>query len=218
MRMSWFFGGAGARRAPIIIALLVLINALFLRTVDPVFFSRMRDFAFDSFQRMQPREYSPDTPVRIVDIDEAALAAHGQWPWPRNVIAQLVEKLTKNGAAVVAFDVVFAESDRSSMSRMTTTLGGFGDAEAGRRLAAAQDNDATFAAAITRSRVVAGFGFDAKGSKDPPRRFFGVAFAGDNPSQFLPIQTGTVKSLPQLVAAAKGNGSDFTVPIWIGRN
>jgi len=54
MRMSWFFGGAGARRAPIIIALLVLINALFLRTVDPVFFSRMRDFAFDSFQRMQP--------------------------------------------------------------------------------------------------------------------------------------------------------------------
>ncbi|WP_296338259.1 adenylate/guanylate cyclase domain-containing protein [Reyranella sp.] len=205
--MSWFFGGAGVRRAPIIIALLVLINALFLRTVDPIFFSRMRDFAFDSFQRMQPREYSPDTPVRIVDIDEAALAAHGQWPWPRNVIAQLVEKLTKNGAAVVAFDVVFAESDRSSLSRMTTTLGGFGDAEAGRRLTAAQDNDATFAAAITRSRVVAGFGFDSKGSKDPPRRFFGVAFAGDNPSQFLPIQSGAVKSLPLLVAAAKGNGS-----------
>ncbi len=207
MRMSWFFGSGGARRAPIIIALLVLINALFLRTVDPVFFSRMRDFAFDSFQRIQPRHYSPDTPVRIVDIDEAALAAYGQWPWPRNVIAQLVEKLTKNGAAVVAFDVVFAESDRSSMNRMTTTLGGFGDAEAGRRLSAAQDNDATFAAAIGRSRVVAGFGFDAKGGKDPPRRFFGVAFAGDNPSQFLPIQIGTVKSLPLLVAAAKGNGS-----------
>lgn len=65
----------GTRRAPIVIALLVLMNALFLRTVDPVFFSRMRDFAFDSFQRMQPRHYSADTPVRIVDIDESALAA-----------------------------------------------------------------------------------------------------------------------------------------------
>jgi len=207
MRMSWLFGRATARRAPIIIALLVLANALFLRAADPSELARLRDFAFDSFQRMKPRQYLPETPVRIVDIDEAALEAYGQWPWPRNVVAQLVEKLTKNGAVVIAFDVIFAESDRSSMTRMATTLGGFADAESTRRLSSGQDNDATFAAAISRSQVVAGFGFDPKGSQVPPRRFFGVAFAGDNPSQFLPIQTGTVKSLASLVSAAKGNGS-----------
>ena len=211
MRMSWLFGRKTAQRAPSIMALLILAGALFLRAVDPGLLQNLRSVAFDSFQQIQPREYLPDTPVRIVDIDEAALAAHGQWPWPRDVIAKLVDNLTKQGAAVIAFDVIFAEADRSSTNRMAVTLGGFGDSEAARRLAAAQDNDTAFAAAIARSRVVAGFGFDPKGSKDPPSRFFGVAFAGDDPARFLPMQLGVVRSLPQLVAAAKGNGSVNTV-------
>lgn len=207
MRMSWLFGRASARRAPVIVALLVLLNALTLRAADPGPLQNMRSLAFDTFQQIQPREYVAETPVRIIDIDEAALAAHGQWPWPRTLIAQLVDKLTKQGAATIAFDVIFAEADRSSAGRMAAALGGFGDAEATRRLASAQDNDATFAAAIGQSRVVAGFGFDPKGSKEPPQRFFGVAFAGDDPVQFLPMQLGTVNSLQQLVAGAKGNGS-----------
>ncbi|MDI1287861.1 MAG: adenylate/guanylate cyclase domain-containing protein [Reyranella sp.] len=205
--MSWLFGRKNAQRAPFIVTLLVLVGALFMRAADPGPLQNLRSVAFDTFQQIQPREFLPETPVRIIDIDEAALAAHGQWPWPRDIIAQLVEKLTKQGAAVIAFDVIFAEADRSSASRMGATLGGFGDPEAARRLATAQDNDATFAAAISRSRVVAGFGFDPRGSKDPPRRFFGVAFAGDDPARFLPMQLATVKSLEQLVAAAKGNGS-----------
>jgi adenylate cyclase len=69
------------------------------------------------------------------------------------------------------------------------------------------DNDKFLAEAIKRSRVVTGFGFDLKGGSAPPRRFFGVAFAGDNPNQFLPQQAGTVQTLPLLVAGAKGNGS-----------
>jgi adenylate cyclase len=210
MRMSWLFGRKNAQRAPFFVTLLVLVGALFIRAADPGSLQNLRSVAFDTFQQIEPREYYPDTPVRIVDIDEASLAAYGQWPWPRNIIAQLVENLTKQGASAIALDVIFAEADRSSASRMAATLGGFGDPDSARRLASAQDNDTTFAAAIGKSRVVAGFGFDAKGSKDPPRRFFGVAFAGDDPSRFLPTQLGTVNSLPQLVAAAKGNGSITT--------
>ncbi len=210
MRMNWLFGRKSAQRAPFVVALLVLVGALFVRWVDPAALQNLRSVAFDTFQRIQPREFSPETPVRIVDVDEAALAAHGQWPWPRDLIAQLVDKLTKQGAAVIAFDVIFAEADRSSANRMAVAMSGFGDPEAARRAAAAQDNDATFAAAIGRSRVVAGFGFDPRGSKTPPRRFFGVAFAGDDPVRFLPMQLATVKSLDQLVAAAKGNGSVST--------
>ena len=210
MRMNWLFGRKNAQRAPFVVALLVLVGALFVRAADPWALQNLRSVAFDTFQQIQPREFLPDAPVRIVDIDEAALAAYGQWPWPRNVIAQLVEKLAKQGAAAIAFDVIFAEADRSSANRMAATLGGFGDPEAARRLASAQDNDATFAAAIGRARVVAGFGFDPKGSKEPPRRFFGVAFAGDDPSGFrrgrpqpLPAHTARRRE----VAAPAGGGS-----------
>ena len=208
MRMSWLFGRNNAARAPLIVALLLLANALFLRAADPSELARLRDFAFDSFQRISPREYSPEAPVRIIDIDEAALAAYGQWPWPRSVLARLVDKLTEKGVAAIAFDAVFAESDRSAISNIARDLAAFADPEILKKLVAeVPDNDKLLADAIKRSRVVTGFGFDLHGGSAPPRRFFGVAFAGDNPNQFLPQQAGTVQTLPILVAGAKGNGS-----------
>lgn len=186
----------------------VLLGALVLRIADPGAVTRIRDFAFDGYQRIEPRRYNPETPVRIVDIDEAALREYGQWPWPRSIIARLVDKLTEKGAAVVAFDAVFAEPDRSSPSRMVQDLAALSDAATLEKLAAAAlDNDKLLAEAMARSRVVTGFGFDLKGTGNPPRTFHGVAFAGDRPSQFLPQQGGTVKSIEILEAAAKGNGS-----------
>lgn len=206
--MSWLLRCINSRRAPVVAAMLVLVGALVLRIADPGAVTRIRDFAFDGYQRIEPRIYNPDTPVRIVDIDEAALQEYGQWPWPRSIIARLIEKLTDKGAAVVAFDAVFAEPDRSSPSRMVRDLAAFTDAATLEKLgAAALDNDRLMAEAMAQSRVVTGFGFDLRGSGNPPRTFHGVAFAGDQPSQFLPQQGGTVKSIEILESAAKGNGS-----------
>ncbi|CAN5922068.1 adenylate/guanylate cyclase domain-containing protein [soil metagenome] len=207
MRMSWLLGRGNAR-APWIVALLVLLSALILRAIDPPELTRLRDLAFDSYQRIKPRAYNPATPVRIVDIDEEALGDFGQWPWPRTIVARLIDKLTEQGALVIAFDVVFAEPDRSSLSRMVRDLFAYMDPETVRRVTAAvQDNDQVMADAMAHSRVVLGFGFDPKGGGTPPRRHHGTAFAGDDPLQFLPIQQGTVKAIPLLEAAAQGNGS-----------
>jgi adenylate cyclase len=206
--MSWLLRCINAPRAPVFVAFIVLLGALALRFTDPGAVTRLRDFAFDSYQRFEPRTYNPETPVRIVDIDEAALQEYGQWPWPRTIVARMVDKLTEKGAVVVAFDAVFAEPDRSSISRMVRDLVAFTDPETVQKLAAAvQDNDKVLADAMAQSRVVTGFGFDLKGTGKPPRTFHGVAFAGDQPSQFLPQQGGTVKSIDILEAAAKGNGS-----------
>lgn len=64
-----------------------------------------------------------DERVVIVDIDEASLKQEGRWPWSRDRLALLVEKLFgSHGAAVVAFDVVFSESDESSGLRVLEQL------------------------------------------------------------------------------------------------
>src|ERR1044072_3109850 len=104
MRMRWLFG-RGNVRAPWIVAILVLTNALLLRAIDPPELTRLRDLAFDSYQRLKPRVYNPTVPVRIVDIDEEALAEHGQWPWPGTIGAPLGAKRTQPGAAVDARDL-----------------------------------------------------------------------------------------------------------------
>ena len=55
---------------------------------------------------------APDKVV-IAAIDEQSLARLGRWPWSREVMARLVDRLTEANAAVVAFDVIFPESDKN---------------------------------------------------------------------------------------------------------
>ena len=51
-----------------------------------------------------------DSPVVIVGIDEASFAELNlQWPWPRSLHGNLINSLTRAGASVIAFNVVFAE-------------------------------------------------------------------------------------------------------------
>ena len=56
--------------------------------------------------------------IRVVGIDERALAGHCQWPGPRHRLAKIVETLRDLGAAVIVFDVLFAEPDRMSPSNL----------------------------------------------------------------------------------------------------
>ena len=91
---------------------LVLIVAVTLRVAFPA----MNEFqyrVFDLFQRLIPRQYV-DTPVRVIDLDEDTLKKYGQWPWPRSLVAQLIDRLRETGASAIALDIVFAEPDRTA--------------------------------------------------------------------------------------------------------
>jgi adenylate cyclase len=93
--------------------LVVLAAAVYMRVESPVIVHELRLKVFDAYQSIKPREFKPDEPPsRIFDIDEEGLRRFGQWPWPRPVLAELTQKLTHAGAALIVFDVVFAEPDQ----------------------------------------------------------------------------------------------------------
>ena len=73
---------------------------------------KLQFIAFDNFNRLHPRERTDD--IIIVDIDEETLRHLGQWPLPRNILADVVVKMKEYGAKATVFDMVFAEPDRSS--------------------------------------------------------------------------------------------------------
>jgi adenylate cyclase len=60
--------------------------------------------------------------VVIIDIDNKSLAALGQWPWPRNVVARLIDALAAQQPAAILLDIVFAEPDRTSPERLIAAL------------------------------------------------------------------------------------------------
>ena len=92
---------------------LILLLGLTLRVWDPAPVGDMRLRTFDYYQHIKPRTYVP-LPVRIVDLDGESISRHGQWPWPRILLAQLLERLTEAGAAAIVFDILFSEPDRTS--------------------------------------------------------------------------------------------------------
>ncbi|HBG04325.1 MAG: guanylate cyclase [Geobacteraceae bacterium GWC2_58_44] len=57
---------------------------------------------------------APDTVV-IAAIDEESLARLGRWPWSREIMARLVDKLARADAAVIAFDVILPESEKNDL-------------------------------------------------------------------------------------------------------
>ena len=97
------------------LGLLMLLVAI--RIADPLFLSTIRNQSFDLYQRLNPRPHVKQ-PVVVVDIDEKSLDQLGQWPWPRSVVAKLVDRLTAMGAVAIGFDIVFAEPDRLSPDRI----------------------------------------------------------------------------------------------------
>jgi len=89
-----------------------------LRLLDPTWVEGLRVAAFDLYQRLWPREAAPDSPLVVVDIDEASIDRFGQWPWPRSLMARLLDVCAEAGAVALAFDMVFAEPDRTSPSEL----------------------------------------------------------------------------------------------------
>ena len=194
------------------LGLAALVLGLGLRSVDPGLLAELRFLVFDTYQELSPRPYQP-APVRVVDIDDGSLAIHGQWPWPRDVVAELVARLGNAGAAVVALDVILAEPDRTSPARVMESW------QSNPRLAALAarfdladtdglpDNDAILADVIAQVPTVTAFALSREGTDATPRLAAGLVNAGSAPQRFLESFAGAVVSLPELESAASGNGS-----------
>lgn len=116
---------------------------------------------YDSFLRgssLRPVSGS----VAIVDLDEASIAAHGQWPWPRYRVARLLGKIRDAGAEVVGLDMLFSEPDRTSLASLSGEI----RRDLGANLSLqglpeeTLNTDETLAAALSGGPFVLGYQFD----------------------------------------------------------
>ena len=178
----WFARKFGYAR---LVCLALLIGFAALRIADPAPIEELRVRTFDTFQRIDPRVKTA-RPVTIVDIDEKSLAKLGQWPWPRTRIADIVTNLTRLGAVVIAFDVMFSEPDRLNPDVAADTFRNL-DEETRAKLRALPSNDQIFADAIRHSRVVLGESGlpEVHSELDKTLPVTGLAMLGEDPQPFM---------------------------------
>ena len=192
----------------IVLGLFVLAGLVLLRGYDPAVMSAMRNAGFDGLQRLWPRQ-APDLPVRIVDIDEASLAKLGQWPWPRTLLAQLVDELGRLGAAVAVFDMIFPEPDRLSPSRVLedpALMQALDPALREKLKTTLPDNDAAFAGSMGGMQVVLAFANAPGSARKEGVRKTGFAQTGLSTLNAPPPIRGIAGNIPELEAAALGIG------------
>ena len=202
---------ASTTRFYVLFVLALLAAATLVRAVDPFFVRALRLIAFDSYQQLAPQAYDARLPVRVVDIDEQSLAKLGQWPWPRTKLRDLLVELTGKGAAVVGFDILFAEPDRTSVEEIVKLLPAAQAALLAENAAGGPTNDEAFAAALKQTPSVLAANLGSAAGPAPAVKA-GFAVAGDDPRRLLPAFTGASGNVPILDAAARGIGVINWIP------
>src|SRR5580765_8497902 len=120
-----------------------------LSIVRPAAVTQLYLHAYDELLRRTARPPTTGR-VSIVAVDEKSIAEIGQWPWSRDVVAELVERLRDLGARVIAFDIILSEPDRFGRPMPGTTRTGKVDGPT---------TDATLAAALAHQRAVTSYAF-----------------------------------------------------------
>ena len=206
------------RSIHILLPLTLLFAAVTTRVIEPRFLEQFKVLWFDQLNVRFPRQYDPNSGVRIVDIDDESLRRLGQWPWPRTKLAALVYQLRQAGAAVVTFDIVFAEADRTSPQTVVKDWPDIPEFAALReQISKMPDHDQAFAEYIKAvGGIVTGFVLTGSGTATPPVQRGNFAFssadATDNPRNYVFKYPRAIPNLRIFEEAADGNGNFNVLP------
>ena len=166
----------------------VLVIAV-LVVFRPASLARLDDAVYDILLR-SARTPGPSGTVAIVDVDEQSLSAFGQWPWRRDVVGRLIDRLRAEGASIIGLDIIFAEADRNGPAA-----------------------DAALAGALRGGRVILGYGltFDKAPRAPVPCVLHPIGLAiirppGETSDQALFHATGAVCNLPALGESVAASG------------
>jgi adenylate cyclase len=165
------------------IALITAVVMLSIHYGDSTIVQTARLKQFDLLQQTDQPVQSRD--IAVVAIDETAIEMYGQWPWKRDVIADIIWKLREAGAGVIVIPILMSETDR---------LGG----------------DMVLAEALVENGVVISqTGTTTSANRNAVPR--GVAKIGD-PLPFMFEWPGMLGPIPLLGANADGVGVLNTFP------
>ena len=163
-------------------AFITLFVLTYIGLQDPWVKEVLRLKSFDIL--LANEDKSPSQDITIITIDEEAIEKYGQWPWPRDKIADLIVNLRQAETGIIVMPILFSEEDR------------FGQ-------------DDYFCETLTYGTVIAQTGTVQKRTSNPVPR--GVAKIGD-PLAFLYEWSGMVGPLPKLADCTNGVGVINTAP------
>ncbi len=156
----------------ILLGLLVVVLIFFADVIQIPFLSSFitqLDYrTYDQVIQLNWRPHQTIPRVVVIDIDNKSVQQEGRWPWPRNKIADLINKLKQNGVVTIATDIVMAEAEvnyaiglKDELKKLMPQLSPEQKQLPGllNQIASKVDNDRILAEALLDHNVVLGFLF-----------------------------------------------------------
>ena len=167
-------------------------------------FSAARQALFDSYQQVVPRVRQTQ-PVTIVEIDERSLKTVGQWPWPRDRLAQLIDNVAVHKPLSIGLDLYMPEMDQTSPGRVADNLapGNEALADALRQLPSHESRLVQSLKAAPTVLGAAGFNQETQTTSNGLRATPAKVSGADALPHLLSFPW-VLASLPELQAAARG--------------
>lgn len=180
--------------------------------IQPRILDDVRNFAFDSYQRLYPRTINPNLPIRIISIDEESLSAYGQWPWSRSLLSDLTAQLRDLGAKVIVYDFIFAEQDQLNLRKYVNK---YIDPKIKKQveqiISKIPNPDDSFIRSINSAPTVLGVvGANVDRINYKPKA--GFVTLGDDPKQLLIRFDSIISPFSQLSQVSKGLGATNWIP------
>ena len=180
--------------------LIILVLLVLIKINDSNFVKRIENISYDTFQSIFIKK-STFEDVVIVDIDEKSIDVIGQFPWRRDIFANLINKLNLNKVAVISFDIFFSEDDRQNPKKILNEFN-LNNEEV-------IDSDQLFLESIKSSNVVLSVLGDVsdykKDNQSKPKT--NIISRGSDVSKFTYFFKNKITSLEKFNDAAKGIGN-----------
>ena len=168
--------------------------------------------SYDLMIRALPPSSGSAVPV-IVGIDDPSLTQHGQWPWPRYILARLVKKIASQGASAIAMDMILPEEDRTSLSVVLKEMGKERGVKYQKEVPIEQqdENDQILAKVLRRTPAVLAYQFKfggksiRTGSDIHPLKYV-IKENKHHDTRGMTSADNVIHSLPMLTRAAGASG------------
>ena len=205
--MSTLAGFVGAllrarhgRAFPLILLIIAALASLF-HEATPL--AKLRLAQFDHYQQLMPRLRDHE-PAIVVSIDSKSLARYGQWPWSRDLMGQLLQRIHAGEPLAVGVDLLFSEPDNYSPAVLAKRIPKLSPSA----LNQLEEPDSIFAQALSAGPTVlavVGVANSLPGARQPHKPLPALA-AADLAEQPIIRFPAALASRAQLEAAAAGEG------------
>ena len=180
--------------------IVLLIFLVLIKIQDSNFVRKIENISYDAYQSLFIEKSTFDEVV-IIDIDEKSIGEIGQFPWRRDIFANLIQKLNQYGVSVITFDVFFSEDDKQNPKKILEEFNIKNDT--------VLDSDQKLLESIQSSNVVLPvLGDISKYNKDNPSKpKTNIVSKGGDPSDYIYSFKNKITSLEKFNNAAKGVGT-----------